>query len=219
MQYHPIVRGEDAADRTNGRARRISAMHACHGDRALAGLAVIDRDYAAAIDAPGHFILVLAGRHAGIAVDATVSITEEFHTGHALSSGSSDLTESGLRLLHTRRRVETIGGERVDALSQHDWIGPGGVFTTPVHALEPTGKMKRHPSNAFANAFGHQGFDSRLGIVLRASNPDPCAVLNPAIMRVGRVDLHVHVLLQLRQPFVRTGLFTAAFIFNQPSRT
>src|SRR5271154_478897 len=202
MQYHAIVRGEDATDRTNRRAWRVGAMHACHGDRTFAGHAVIDGNYTPAIDAPGHLILVLAGSHARIAVDATVGITEKFHTGHGHSSGSSDLTERGLGLLHTRRRIESIGGEGVDALSQHDWIGTGRVFTTLVHALEPTGKVKRHPSNAFADPFGHQGFDSSLGIVLRAGNPDPCPVLDPAIMRIGRVDLDVHILLQFRQPLV-----------------
>src|SRR3546814_4120805 len=48
------------------RARRIRAMHARHGHRALARLAVVDGDDAAAVDAPRHVVLVLAGGDAGV---------------------------------------------------------------------------------------------------------------------------------------------------------
>src|SRR5580693_8080197 len=37
-------------------------------------------------------------------------------------SRGADLTESGLGLLHARRRVETIGGQRVDALTKNDRV-------------------------------------------------------------------------------------------------
>jgi hypothetical protein len=57
-------------------------MHAGHRYRAFAGLAVIDGDDTAAIDAPGHLVLVLACGDAGIAVDASVRVAKEFHTRH-----------------------------------------------------------------------------------------------------------------------------------------
>jgi hypothetical protein len=57
-------------------------MHARHRYRAFAGFAVVERNDAAAIDAPGHFVLVLAGGDAGIALDATVGVAEKFHSSH-----------------------------------------------------------------------------------------------------------------------------------------
>src|SRR4029077_13616721 len=72
VQHHRIRRGVEAVHRAHRRARRVGAMHAGHRDRALAGLAVIDGDDAAAIDAPRHLVLVLAGGDAGVALDATI---------------------------------------------------------------------------------------------------------------------------------------------------
>src|SRR6266850_603535 len=60
----------------------FGAMHACHGDRTLAGLAVIDGDDAPAVDAPRHLVLILASRDAGIAFDAAISVAEKFHPCH-----------------------------------------------------------------------------------------------------------------------------------------
>src|SRR5271154_2429446 len=40
---------------------------------------------------------------------------------------SPDLTEGGLRLLHASRRIVAIGGERVDALAEHDRVGAFGI--------------------------------------------------------------------------------------------
>jgi hypothetical protein len=57
-------------------------VHAGHGDRPLAGLAVIERDDAAAVDAPRDLVLVLAGGDAGVAFDAAVGVAEKFHPGH-----------------------------------------------------------------------------------------------------------------------------------------
>jgi hypothetical protein len=53
-------------------------VHAGHRDRALARLAVVDGDDAAAVDAPRHLVLVLAGGDAGVALDATVGVAEKF---------------------------------------------------------------------------------------------------------------------------------------------
>jgi hypothetical protein len=49
-------------------------MHAGHGDGTLTGLAVIDRDNTAAINAPGHFMFVFASRDAGIAFNAAFRV-------------------------------------------------------------------------------------------------------------------------------------------------
>jgi hypothetical protein len=57
-------------------------VHACHGNRSLAWLAIIDSDDSSSVYAPGNFVFVLAGGDAGIAVDATVSIAEKFHPSH-----------------------------------------------------------------------------------------------------------------------------------------
>jgi hypothetical protein len=53
-------------------------VHAGHRDRALAGHAVVDRDDAAAVDAPGHLVLVLAGGDAAVAFDAALGVAENF---------------------------------------------------------------------------------------------------------------------------------------------
>src|SRR5262249_12610520 len=70
VQHHRIGGGEEAAHRAHRRARRVGAVHAGHGDRALARLAVVDGDDAPAIDAPRDLVLVFAGGDAGVALDA-----------------------------------------------------------------------------------------------------------------------------------------------------
>src|SRR3546814_4472730 len=70
MQHHAVRRGVEAVDRADRRAGCVGAMHAGHGDRALADLAVVDCDDTAAIDAPRHVMLVLACGDAGVALDA-----------------------------------------------------------------------------------------------------------------------------------------------------
>jgi hypothetical protein len=57
-------------------------MHASHRDRALARLAIIDSDDAPPVDTPRHFILVLARGHAGVAVNASVSVAKKLHSRH-----------------------------------------------------------------------------------------------------------------------------------------
>src|SRR5690606_8746190 len=82
MQHHAVVGLVEAVDRTDCGAGCIGAVHAGHGYRTLARLAVIQRDDAAAVDAPGHVMLVLAGGDAGVAFDAAIGVAKEFHTGH-----------------------------------------------------------------------------------------------------------------------------------------
>src|SRR5258705_520759 len=86
VQDHAVGGGVEARHRTHRGAGRIGAMHAGHRHRAFAGLAVIDGDDTAAIDAPRHFMFVLAGRDAGIALDAAVGITKKFDASHDLFS-------------------------------------------------------------------------------------------------------------------------------------
>src|SRR5262249_13329751 len=72
VQHRPVDARIDAAHRADRLTGRVGAVHAGHGDRALTRLAVVDGDDAAAVDAPGHFVLVLAGSDASVALDATV---------------------------------------------------------------------------------------------------------------------------------------------------
>src|SRR5581483_8390224 len=82
VQDDGVGRGEDRIGRADRLARRVGAMHAGHGDRALARLAVVQRDNAPAIDAPGHIMLILAGGDASVAFDATIGVAEKFHSRH-----------------------------------------------------------------------------------------------------------------------------------------
>src|SRR5882724_9370266 len=84
VQHHRVGGGVEAVDRTHRRAGRVGAVHAGHGDRALAGLAVIDGDDTPAVDAPRHLVLVLAGGDAGVAFDAAVGVAEKLHPSHDL---------------------------------------------------------------------------------------------------------------------------------------
>src|SRR6202040_2327226 len=96
VQHHRVGRGVEAVHRADRRTGRVGAVHAGHGDRALAGLAVIDGDDASAVDAPRPLVFVFTGRDAGVAFDATVGVAEEFHTCHdRCSLRRSDLTEGG----------------------------------------------------------------------------------------------------------------------------
>src|SRR6267142_295241 len=86
VKHHAVSGGVEARHRADRGARRIRTVHAGHRHRAFAGLAVVNGDDTAAIDAPRHFMFVLAGRHAGVALDATVGITEKFDASHDLFS-------------------------------------------------------------------------------------------------------------------------------------
>src|SRR5262245_15914124 len=84
MEDDAVVGGENALHRADRRAGRVGAVHAGHGNRALARLAVIDGDDAPSVDAPRHLVLVLAGGDAGIALDAAVGIAEKLHPRHVV---------------------------------------------------------------------------------------------------------------------------------------
>src|SRR5437763_8756492 len=74
----------------------------------------------------------------------------------------SDLAEGGLGFLHAGHRVEAVGGERVDAFTEHDRIGALGIFRALIDALEPAGEVERAPGDALADALGHQRLHARL---------------------------------------------------------
>src|ERR1700730_2594514 len=196
MEYDAVFGRENTAHRADCRTGSVGTVHAGHGDRALAWLAVIDGDDSPAVDAPRHLVLVLAGGDAGVALDAPVGVAEKLHPRHGRASlRRPDLAERGLGFLHTRRRVEAVGGEGVHALAEHDRVGSLRILAALVDALEPAGKMVWHPRHAFADALGDQRFHPRLGVALGAGDPDPTAVIDPAFGRIRRIDLDEHLLL------------------------
>src|SRR6267143_5730433 len=72
----------ETVDRAHRHARCIRAVHAGHRDRAFARLAVVQRDDATAVHAPGHFVGVLARGDAAVALYAALRVTEKFHSRH-----------------------------------------------------------------------------------------------------------------------------------------
>src|SRR6267378_6415773 len=125
------------------------------------------------------------------------------------------LTERSLGFLHSRRRIEAIGRQRVHALAKHDRIGPLRIFAAQIDALEPAGEMIWHPREAFADPLCHQRFHARFRAVLGAHDPDPIAVLDAARARVRRIDLDIHVLLKLGEPSVGAGLLATALVIDE----
>src|SRR6266699_2555858 len=94
VQHHGVRRGVEAVHGAHRRARRVGAVHARHRHRALAGLAVVDRHDAEAVDAPRHLVLVLAGSDAGVAFDAAIGVAEEFHSSHGPASYAARIWQS-----------------------------------------------------------------------------------------------------------------------------
>src|SRR5262249_19152325 len=82
VKDHGIRRDIEAVHGADSGAGRVRTVHARHGDRALARLAVVDRDHAPAVEPPGHLVLVLAGGDAGVAINAALGIAEELHARH-----------------------------------------------------------------------------------------------------------------------------------------
>src|SRR5207253_3361139 len=115
-----------------------------------------------------------AGGDAGVALDATIGVAEEFHTCHVRCSlCRSDLTERGLGFLHAGHRVEAVGGQTVDALAQHDRISTLRVVAALIGALEPAGEVERAPGDALADAFGDERLHARLRVEFGACDPVP----------------------------------------------
>src|SRR3546814_7293789 len=85
MQHHTVAGLVEAVHRTDRHAGCVGAVHAGHRDGTLAGLAVVDGDDAAPVHAPGNLMLVLAGRDAGVALDAALGVRSEEHTSELQS--------------------------------------------------------------------------------------------------------------------------------------
>src|SRR5262245_20713934 len=218
VQHHAVGGGVEAVHRTDRLTGRVGAVHAGHGDRALARLAVVDGDDPPPVDPPRHFVLVLAGGDASVALDATVGVAEKLHPSHCRASLSGlDLAKRGFGFLHAGDRIEPIGRDRIDTFAEHDRIAALRVFPALIGALEPAGEVERAPGDALAHALGDQRLHAAdlAALHLRAPDQDPAAVLDAALSGVGRIDLDEHVLLQLGEPLVGAGLLAAAFVLHQ----
>src|ERR1700723_4340291 len=128
------------------------------------------------------------------------------------SSSRSDLTEGGLRFLHTGGRIEAIRCQAIHALTEHVGIRALGIFAALIDTLPPAGKVKRHPCQTLAHPLGHQGLHARFRMAFRSRYPHPTVIGNAAFCRIRRIDLDEHLLFQLRQPSVRARLLAAALV-------
>src|SRR5207302_1238875 len=157
VQHHSVGGGVEAVHRADRLAGRVGAMHAGHGDRALARLAVVDGDDAPAVDAPRHLVLVLAGGDASVALDATVGVAEKFHPSHCRASlYRLDLAKRGFGFLHSGHGIVAVGRDGVHALAEHDRIGALRILRALVDVLEPAGEVEGHPGDTLADALGDQ---------------------------------------------------------------
>src|SRR5689334_8020641 len=82
VQDHAFLGFVEAVHRAHRHARRVRAVHAGNRDRPLAGHTVVQRDDAATVDPPRNVVLLLARGDAAVALDATLGIAQEFHSGH-----------------------------------------------------------------------------------------------------------------------------------------
>src|SRR5690606_29176781 len=90
VQHHAFAGLIEAVDRAYRHTGRIRAVHACDGNGFLARHALIHRHHSPPIDAPGHFVDVLARGHAAVALNAAFRVAEEFHSSHCLSPPGFD---------------------------------------------------------------------------------------------------------------------------------
>ena len=74
VEHHPFLVLVKAVYRADRHTRCIRTVHAGHGNRPFTGITIIDGDHAAAVDAPGHFMLVLTCRDAGVAFNAALGV-------------------------------------------------------------------------------------------------------------------------------------------------
>src|SRR5690242_7308679 len=94
------------------------------------------------------------------------------------------LAERRLGFLHSRRRIEAIGRQRVHTFAEHNRVGALWIFAAQIDALEPAGETIWHPRKAFADPLCHQRLHARPRAVLGAHDPDPIAVLDAALARI-----------------------------------
>src|ERR1051326_7497562 len=114
MQHDGVRGGLKGVDWAHGLARRVGTVHTSHRYRTLPRLAVIYGNDAPAVYAPRHFVLVLTGGNASVALDAAVGVAKKFHPGHGvcLPLCRTDLTEANLGFLHSGRRIITVCHDR-----------------------------------------------------------------------------------------------------------
>src|SRR5207244_5460511 len=137
-----------------------------------------------------HGMCVRVGCPAGVSLDATVGVAEEFHTCHGRCSlCRRDLAESDFGLLHAGRRIVSIGGDRVCAFAENDRIAALRVVAAKIPAREPAAEVEGHPSDALADTLGNERLHLGLGIALGARDPHPAAVLDAAIGSIARAAL------------------------------
>ncbi len=89
-------------------------------------------------------------------------------------------------LLHARRGIVAVGGDRVGAFAEHDRIGARGIVACADprlpsqppkwNGIQATPLPTRSVTSAFILA---------LRIVLGAAHPDPAAVLDAAVGGIG----------------------------------
>src|SRR3954447_20448476 len=91
-----------------------------------------------------------------------------------------DLTKRCLRLLHARRRIVSVGHDCIYTLAEHEGIRTCRIFGAQIIALEPAGKVKRHPRDAFADPLGHDRLHARSRTVLCSGHPNPSAIFDSA---------------------------------------
>jgi hypothetical protein len=82
MQHDAFVGAVKAIYGTYRHAGCIRAVHTGHRDGALTRFAIIEGNHTTAIHAPRDVVFLFTGGHAAIAFNATLSITEKFHSGH-----------------------------------------------------------------------------------------------------------------------------------------
>ena len=82
VQHHTLIGTVKAVDRADCHAGRVAAMHAGDRDGFFTRYAVIQSDDPAPVHSPGHLVLVFASRDATVALNATLGVTNKFHTCH-----------------------------------------------------------------------------------------------------------------------------------------
>src|SRR5207249_7275879 len=201
VQNHALVGAVETVDRAHRHARGVRAVHAGDRDRLLgADDAVVDGDHAAAVHAPGNLVLVLAGGHAAVALDAALGVAEEFHSGHGcllflFSLCPLDLADGGFGFLHHRHRIVAVGRGGVDRLATHDRRRAVGIVGQHVLALPPAREVEWDEGMIRTHAFGHQRLDLEPGAGGRL-HPDVLPVPDASVVRRPRIDLDEVVLHQ-----------------------
>ncbi|CSC02286.1 Uncharacterised protein [Vibrio cholerae] len=84
MQHDAIFGMHKAVCRTHRHTRCIGTVHASHGNRVFTRFTIVERNYAATLDAPFQRIIVFifTGRDTAVTFDTAFGVTQEFHSCH-----------------------------------------------------------------------------------------------------------------------------------------